>query len=80
MLDRDLIEKKKHLDKILNNSENDFDLFRFLREECERIEEIDDDIILNFEKAKIKINKTEKKIKSIITFDKNLQKIREFYF
>lgn len=80
MLNKDLIDKKKEIDKIINNSDNDFDLFRFLRKECERIEEIDDDIILNFEKAKFKVNKTERRIKSIITFDTNLRKIKEFYF
>ena len=72
MLSTELLEKKKHLDKILNNTKNDFDLFNILRTECDRIDFVDKEIILNFEKTK--------KVKKIITYDNDLHKIKEFLF
>ena len=45
MLSIELLEKKKHLDKILNNTKNDFDLFNILRTECDRIDFVDKEII-----------------------------------
>ena len=80
MLSTELLEKKKHLDKILNNTKNDFDLFNILRTECDRIDFVDKEIILNFEKTKFNIDKTTKKVKKIITYDNDLHKIKEFLF
>ena len=80
MLSIELLEKKKHLDKILNNTKNDFDLFNILRTECDRIDFVDKEIILNFEKTKFNIDKKTKKVKKIITYDNNLHKIKEFLF
>ena len=80
MLSTELLEKKKHLDKILNNTKNDFDLFNILRTECDRIDFVDKEIILNFEKTKFNIDKKTKKVKKIITYDNNLHKIKEFLF
>ena len=80
MLSIELLEKKKHLDKILNNTKNDFDLFNILRTECDRIDFIDKEIILNFEKTKFNIDKKTKKVKKIITYDNDLHKIKEFLF
>ena len=80
MLSTELLEKKKHLDKILNNTKNDFDLFNILRTECDRIDFVDKEIILNFEKTKFNIDKKTKKIKKIITYDNDLHKIKEFLF
>ena len=57
MLSTELLEKKKHLDKILNNTKNDFDLFNILRTECDRIDFVDKEIILNFEKTKFNIDR-----------------------
>ena len=80
MLSIELLEKKKHLDKILDNTKNDFDLFNILRTECDRIDFVDKEIILNFEKTKFNIDKKTKKVKKIITYDNNLHKIKEFLF
>lgn len=80
MLSIELLEKKKHLDKILNNTNNDFDLFNILRTECDRIDFVDKEIILNFEKTKFNIDKKTKKVKKIITYDNDLHKIKEFSF
>lgn len=80
MLSTELLEKKKHLDKILDNTKNDFDLFNILRTECDRIDFVDKEIILNFEKTKFNIDKKTKKVKKIITYDNNLHKIKEFLF
>lgn len=80
MLSTELLEKKKHLDKILNNTKDDFDLFNILRTECDRIDFVDKEIILNFEKTKFNIDKKTKKVKKIITYDNNLHKIKEFLF
>lgn len=80
MLSIELLEKKKHLDKILNNTKNDFDLFNILRTECDRIDFVDKEIILNFEKTKFNIDKKTKKVKKIITYDNDLHKIKEFLF
>lgn len=80
MLSTELLEKKKHLDKILNNTNNDFDLFNILRTECDRIDFADKEIILNFEKTKFNIDKKTKKVKKIITYDNDLHKIKEFLF
>lgn len=80
MLSIELLEKKKHLDKILNNTNNDFDLFNILRTECDRIDFVDKEIILNFEKTKFNIDKKTKKVKKIITYDNDLHKIKEFLF
>ena len=80
MLSTELLEKKKHLDKILNNTKNDFDLFNILRTECDRIDFVDKEIILNFEKTKFNIEKKKKKVKKIITYDNDLHKIKEFLF
>ena len=80
MLSTELLEKKKHLDKILNNTKNDFDLFNILRTECDRIDFVDKEIILNFEKTKFNIDKKTKKVKKIITYDTDLHKIKEFSF
>lgn len=80
MLSTELLEKKKHLDKILNNTNNDFDLFNILRTECDRIDFVDKEIILNFEKTKFNIDKKTKKVKKIITYDNDLHKIKEFLF
>ena len=80
MLSTELLEKKKHLDKILNNTKNDFDLFNILRTECDRIDFVDKEIILNFEKTKFNIDKETKKVKKIITYDNDLHKIKEFLF
>lgn len=80
MLSTELLEKKKHLDKILNNTKNDFDLFNILRTECDRIDFVDKEIILNFEKTKFNIDKKTKKVKKIITYDNDLHKIKEFLF
>ena len=80
MLSTELLEKKKHLDKILNNTKNDFDLFNILRTECDRIDFVDQEIILNFEKTKFNIDKKTKKVKKIITYDNDLHKIKEFLF
>ena len=80
MLSTELFEKKKHLDKILNNTNNEFDLFNILRTECDRIDFVDKEIILNFEKTKFNIDKKTKKVKKIITYDNDLHKIKEFLF
>ena len=80
MLSIELLEKKKHLDKILDSAKDDFDLFNILRTECDRIDFVDKEIILNFEKTKFNIDKKTKKIKKIITYDNNLHKIKEFLF
>ena len=80
MLSIELLEKKKHLDKILNNTKNDFDLFNILRTACDRIDFVDKEIILNFEKTKFNIDKKTKKVKKIITYDNDLHKIKEFLF
>lgn len=80
MLSTELLEKKKHLDKILNNTKDDFDLFNILRTECDRIDFVDKEIILNFEKTKFNIDKKTKKVKKIITYDNDLHKIKEFLF
>ena len=80
MLSTELLEKEKHLDKILNNTNNDFDLFNILRTECDRIDFVDKEIILNFEKTKFNIDKKTKKVKKIITYDNDLHKIKEFLF
>lgn len=80
MLSIELLEKKKHLDKILNSTKNDFDLFNILRTECDRIDFVDKEIILNFEKTKFNIDKKTKKVKKIITYDNDLHKIKEFLF
>lgn len=80
MLSIELLEKKKHLDKILNNTKNDFDLFNILRTECDRIDFVGKEIILNFEKTKFNIDKKTKKVKKIITYDNDLHKIKEFLF
>ena len=80
MLSTELLEKKKHLDEILNNTKNDFDLFNILRTECDRIDFVDKEIILNFEKTKFNIDKKTKKVKKIITYDNDLHKIKEFLF
>ena len=80
MLSTELLEKKKYLDKILNNTNNDFDLFNILRTECDRIDFVDKEIILNFEKTKFNIDKKTKKVKKIITYDNDLHKIKEFLF
>ena len=80
MLSTELLEKKKHLDKILDNIKNDFDLFNILRTECDRIDFVDKEIILNFEKTKFNIDKKTKKVKKIITYDNDLHKIKEFLF
>lgn len=80
MLSTELLEKKEHLDKILNNTKNDFDLFNMLRTECDRIDFVDKEIILNFEKTKFNIDKKTKKVKKIITYDNDLHKIKEFLF
>lgn len=80
MLSTELLEKKKHLDKILDNTKNDFDLFNILRTECDRIDFVDKEIILNFEKTKFNIDKKTKKVKKIITYDNDLHKIKEFLF
>ena len=80
MLSTELLDKKKHLDKILNNTNNDFDLFNILRTECDRIDFVDKEIILNFEKTKFNIDKKTKKVKKIITYDNDLHKIKEFLF
>lgn len=80
MLSIELLEKKKHLDKILNNTKDDFDLFNILRTECDRIDFVDKEIILNFEKTKFNIDKKTKKVKKIITYDNDLHKIKEFLF
>ena len=80
MLSTELLEKKKHLDKILNNTKNDFDLFNILRTECDRIDFVNKEIILNFEKTKFNIDKKTKKVKKIITYDNDLHKIKEFLF
>ena len=76
MLSTELLEKKKHLDKILNNTNNDFDLFNILRTECDRIDFVDKEIILNFEKTKFNIDKKTKKVKKIITYDNDLHNIK----
>ena len=80
MLSIELLEKKKHLDKILNSAKDDFDLFNILRTECDRIDFVDKEIILNFEKTKFNIDKKTKKVKKIITYDNDLHKIKEFLF
>lgn len=80
MLSIELLEKKKHLDKILNSTKNNFDLFNILRTECDRIDFVDKEIILNFEKTKFNIDKKTKKVKKIITYDNDLHKIKEFLF
>ena len=80
MLSTELLEKKKHLDKILDNTKNDFDLFNILRTECDRIDFVDKEIILNFEKTKFNIDRKTKKVKKIITYDNDLHKIKEFLF
>ena len=80
MLSIELLEKKKHLDKILNNTKDDFDLFNILRTECDRIDFVDKEIVLNFEKTKFNIDKKTKKVKKIITYDNDLHKIKEFLF
>ena len=80
MLSIELLEKKKNLDKILNSTKNDFDLFNILRTECDRIDFVDKEIILNFEKTKFNIDKKTKKVKKIITYDNDLHKIKEFLF
>ena len=80
MLSTELLEKKKHLDKILNSAKDDFDLFNILRTECDRIDFVDKEIILNFEKTKFNIDKKTKKVKKIITYDNDLHKIKEFLF
>ena len=80
MLSIELLEKKKHLNNILNNTKNDFDLFNILRTECDRIDFVDKEIILNFEKTKFNIDKKTKKVKKIITYDNDLHKIKEFLF
>ena len=80
MLSIELLEKKKHSDKILNSTKNDFDLFNILRTECDRIDFVDKEIILNFEKTKFNIDKKTKKVKKIITYDNDLHKIKEFLF
>lgn len=80
MLSIELLEKKKHLDKILNSAKDDFDLFNILRTECDRIDFVDKEIILNFEKTKFNIDKKTKKVKKIITYDNDLHKIKEFSF
>ncbi len=80
MLSDDLLNKKTKIDKILKNTKNDFELFNVLRTECERIDFIDKDIILNFEKTKFKINKKQKRVKEIVTYDKELNKFKKFSF
>ena len=80
MLSIELLEKKKHLDKILNSAKDDYDLFNILRTECDRIDFVDKEIILNFEKTKFNIDKKTKKVKKIITYDNDLHKIKEFLF
>ena len=80
MLSIELLEKKKPLDKILNSAKDDFDLFNILRTECDRIDFVDKEIILNFEKTKFNIDKKTKKVKKIITYDNDLHKIKEFLF
>ena len=80
MLSTELLEKKEHLDKILNNTKDDFELFNRLRKECDRIDFVDKEIILNFEKTKFNIDKKTKKVKKIITYDNDLHKIKEFLF
>ena len=80
MLSIELLEKKKHREKILNNTKDDFDLFNILRTECDRIDFVDKEIILNFEKTKFNIDKKTKKVKKIITYDNDLHKIKEFLF
>lgn len=80
MLSDDLLNKKTKIDEILKTTQNDFELFNVLRAECERIDFIDKDIILNFEKTKFKINKRQKKVKEIVTYDKELNKFKKFSF
>ncbi len=80
MLSLDLLNKKQHLDKVLNATKDDFDLFNILRTECDRIDFLDKEIILNFEQTKFSIDKKTRKVKRITTFDKNLHKIKEFLF
>lgn len=80
MLSDDLLNKKTKIDKILKNTKNDFELFNVLRTECERIDFVDKDIILNFEKTKFKINKKQKRVKEIVTYDKELNKFKKFSF
>ena len=78
MLDNELIGKKRELEKLLKTSKNDFELLSKLRLECERLNIINNEIILNYKKATFKIQN--KKVKSIIAFDKNLNKFQEFHF
>lgn len=80
MLTDDLLNKKTRIDRIIKNTRNDFELFNTLRTECERIDFVDKDIILNFEKTKFKISKRQKKVKEIITYDKELNKFKKFSF
>ncbi len=80
MLSDDLLNKKTRIDKIIKNTKSDFELFNILRAECERIDFVKKDIILNFEKTKFKINKKEKRVKEIIAYDKELNKFKKFSF
>ena len=78
MLSEELIDKKNRLEEIIKNSKNNFELLAKLRTECERLDVINNEIILNYNKTKFVIKK--KKIKNIITFDGTLNKINNFEF
>lgn len=80
MISKELLEKKKHLNKILNTTKNEFELFNVLRTECERINLIEDDIILNFEQATFKISKSKKKVENIVVYDDTLKQFKEISF
>ena len=78
MLSEELIDKKNRLEEIIKNSKNNFELLAKLRTECERLDVINNEIILDYNKTKFVIKK--KKIKNIITFDETLNKINNFEF
>jgi hypothetical protein len=80
MLSKDLLNKKKHIDKVLNNANNEFDIVNLLRTECDRISSTDKEIILNFERADFKISKKNKRVEKIVTYDKTLNELKEFTF
>lgn len=78
MLSKELINKKNKLEKLMKNSKNDFELLAKLRIECERLDIINNEIILDYNKAKFTIKNN--KVKSIVTFDESLNKFKEFHF
>lgn len=80
MLSTELIKKKKRINKILENNKIDYELINKLRKECERIDIIKENIVLNFQDTNIFIDTKTKKIKSIMTYDYNLRKYQEFLF